>query len=104
MILTTIQAIPDKRVVAHYGMVAGSSVRARHLVYDAFAALKNLFGGELGGYSRLLEDARKEATERMVKQAEAAGANAVIGVRYGTAQIASGAAEIFAYGTAVKVE
>jgi uncharacterized protein YbjQ (UPF0145 family) len=104
MILTTIQAIPEKRIVAHYGMVAGSSVRARHLVYDALAALKNLFGGELAGYSKLLEDARKEATDRMVKQAETAGANAVIGVRYGTSQVASGAAEIFAYGTAVKVE
>lgn len=104
MILTTIQAIPDMRIVAHYGIVVGSSVRARHLMYDALATLKNLFGGELAGYSRLLEDARKEATDRMVKQAEAAGANAVIGVRYGTSQVASGAAEIFAYGTAVKVE
>lgn len=104
MILTTITALPDKRIVEHYGMVAGSSVRARHFIYDTLAWLKNLFGGELAGYTKLLDDARLEATQRMVKQAEAAGANAVIGVRFGTAQIASGAAEIIAYGTAVKVE
>jgi uncharacterized protein YbjQ (UPF0145 family) len=71
---------------------------------DWFAGIKNIFGGELSGYTELMEEARHEAMQRMVQQAQRAGANAVIGVRLATSSIAAGAAEIYAYGTAVRLE
>ncbi|PLX45228.1 MAG: hypothetical protein C0609_03510 [Deltaproteobacteria bacterium] len=102
--LTSIQYLPGKKIVEHYGLVQGSTIRAKHLGRDLMASLKNLVGGELKGYTELLSEARAEATNRMVKQAERFGANAVINVRYATSSVAQGAAELFAYGTAVKVE
>jgi uncharacterized protein YbjQ (UPF0145 family) len=104
MILTNIEVIPGKRVVRHLGLVQGSTVRAKHVGRDILASLKNIVGGELKGYTELLNEAREEATERMVRQAEAAGANAVLNVRFSTSSITQGAAELFAYGTAVVVE
>jgi len=104
MILTNIECVPGKNVVEHYGLVSGSTVRAKHVGRDFMAGLKNIVGGELKGYTELLSDARKQATERMVAQAEELGANAVVNVRYSTSSVAQGASEIYAYGTAVKVE
>lgn len=104
MILTTIEAIPEKKIVSHFGIVTGSTVRSKHFGRDLFAGLKNIIGGELKGYTELMEETRDEATERMVAQAVKLGANAVIGIRYATSDVAPGAAEVFAYGTAVKVE
>lgn len=104
MILTTIEAIPDKKITGHFGIVTGSTVRSKHFGRDLFAGLKNIIGGELKGYTELMEETRNEATERMVAQASKLGANAIIGVRYATSDVAPGAAEVFAYGTAVKVE
>ncbi len=104
MILTNIEVIPGKRVVRHLGLVQGSTVRAKHVGRDFLASLKNIVGGELTGYTELLNEAREEATERMVRQAQAAGANAVLNVRFSTSSITQGAAELFAYGTAVVVE
>ena len=104
MILTNIEVIPGKRVVRHLGLVQGSTVRAKHVGRDILASLKNIVGGEWKGYTELLNEAREEATERMVRQAEAAGANAVLNVRFSTSSITQGAAELFAYGTAVVVE
>ncbi|MCA3069193.1 MAG: YbjQ family protein [Rhodocyclaceae bacterium] len=104
MILTNIELIPGKRVVRHLGLVQGSTVRAKHVGRDLLASLKNIVGGELTGYTELLNEAREEATERMVRQAQAAGANAVLNVRFSTSSITQGAAELFAYGTAVVVE
>ncbi len=104
MILTNIEVIPGKRVVRHLGLVQGSTVRAKHVGRDILASLKNIVGGELKGYTELLNEAREEATERMVRQAQAAGANAVLNVRFSTSSITQGAAELFAYGTAVVVE
>ncbi|RKY36269.1 MAG: hypothetical protein DRP73_03625 [Candidatus Omnitrophota bacterium] len=104
MIVTNIEYVPGKQIVAHYGIVQGSTVRARHAGADFAAGLKNIVGGELKGYTKLLEGARKEALERMVKQAEQLGANAVINVRFATSTITQGAAELMAYGTAVRVE
>lgn len=104
MILTTIEAVPEKKIVAHFGIVTGSTVRSKHFGRDLFAGLKNIIGGELKGYTELMEETRDEATERMVAQATKLGANAIIGVRYATSDVAPGAAEVFAYGTAVKVE
>ena len=104
MILTNVDYVPGKQIVQHYGLVAGSTIRAKHVGRDIMASIKNLFGGELKGYTELLQESRKEATDRMIKQARMKGANAIINVRYSTSSVAQGAAEIFAYGTGVKVE
>ncbi|MBC7781512.1 MAG: YbjQ family protein [Proteobacteria bacterium] len=104
MILTNIELIPGKRVIKHLGLVQGSTVRAKNVGRDILASLKNIVGGELKGYTELLNEARDEATERMVRQAQAAGANAILNVRFSTSSITQGAAELFAYGTAVVVE
>ncbi|MCX7699137.1 MAG: YbjQ family protein [Candidatus Goldbacteria bacterium] len=104
MILTNIPMVPGMKIVEHYGLVTGSTVRAKHIGKDIMASLKNIIGGELKGYTELLNEARKEAIERMIKQAEKLGANAVINVRFSTSSIAQGAAELYVYGTAVKVE
>jgi len=104
MILTNIETIPGRRVVEHFGLVSGNTIRARHVGVDILASLKNLIGGELKGYTKLLQSSREEATERMILQAEQLGANAVVNVRFATSSIAGGAAELYAYGTAVRVE
>jgi len=104
MDITNIDLIPGKRIVGHFGIVQGSTVRARHAGADFAASMKNFVGGELKGYTKLLEEARKEALERMLAQAQQVGANAVINVRFATAAITQGAAELMAYGTAVRVE
>ena len=104
MIVSNIEIIPGKRIIQHLGMVQGSTVRAKHVGRDLMASLKNIFGGELKGYTELLQESREEAVERMLAQARAIGANAVINVRFSTSSIAAGAAELFAYGTAVVLE
>lgn len=104
MILTNVNTVPGKKVVAHYGIVQGSTVRAKHAGRDIMAGLKNLFGGELKGYTELLQESRQEAVSRMSEQARQLGANAVVNIRFATSSVAQGAAELFAYGTAVKVE
>jgi len=104
MLVTNIEIIPGKRITEHLGLVQGSSVRAKHLGRDIMAGLKNIFGGELKGYTELLQESREEAMERMIEQAEAVGANAVLNVRFSTSSVAAGAAELFAYGTAVVLE
>ncbi len=103
MLLSTLETIPGKQVSEHYGIVTGSTVRAKHFGKDLFAGLKNIVGGELTAYTELMEESRKEATQRMVAMAQSKGANAIVNVRYGTSDVAAGAAEVFAYGTAVKV-
>jgi uncharacterized protein YbjQ (UPF0145 family) len=104
MYLSNIESIPGKTVIESYGVAQGSSVRAKHVGKDFLAGLKNLFGGELKAYTELLNESREEAIERLVKQAEALGANAIVNVRFSTSTITVGASEIFAYGTAVKVQ
>ncbi|MBR6099002.1 YbjQ family protein [bacterium] len=104
MILTNIESVPGKKVVGHYGMVSGSTVRATHIGRDLLAGVKNFFGGEIEGYTELMDESRKEATQRMISSAAAMGANAVVNVRYATSAITTGAAEVYAYGTAVRVE
>ncbi len=104
MILTNTETVPGRRIVEFYGVVTGSTVRAKHIGRDIMAGLKNIVGGELKGYTELLQEARQEALDRMTKQAQALGANAVVNVRFSTSSIAQGAAELFAYGTAVRVE
>ena len=104
MIISNIEIIPGKRILKHLGMVQGNTVRAKHVGKDLLAGLKNIVGGELKGYTELLNEAREEATERMVEQAKAIGANAVVNVRFSTSSVAAGAAELFVYGTAVVLE
>jgi len=104
VILTTLEGVPGKTIVEHYGLVQGSTIRAKHIGKDIMAGFKNIVGGELKGYTELLQDSRKEAIERMVQQAEELEANAVVNIRFATSSVAQGAAELFAYGTAIKVE
>jgi uncharacterized protein YbjQ (UPF0145 family) len=104
MIVSNLELIPGKRITSHLGMVQGSTVRAKHVGKDIFASLKNIVGGELKGYTELMQEARQEAIDRMVREAQSIGANAVLNVRFATTSIAAGAAEILAYGSAVKVE
>ncbi|MDH3476607.1 MAG: YbjQ family protein [Rhodospirillales bacterium] len=104
MITTTLETVPGRAIREHLGIVQGSTVRAKHIGRDIAASFKNIVGGELKGYSELLSDARQEAFERMIAQAQAKGANAVLNVRFTTSSVAQGASEILAYGSAVVVE
>lgn len=103
MMLSNIEVLPGYTITKHLGLVQGSTVRAKHVGRDMMAGLKNIVGGELKGYTELLEESRQEALNRMTAQAKKIGANAVINIRFSTANIASGAAEILAYGTAVQI-
>lgn len=104
MIISNTQTIPGRTILEFYGVVTGSTVRAKHVGRDIMAGLKNVVGGELKGYTELLNESRQEALRRMITQAEGMGANAVVNVRFATSSVAQGAAELFAYGSAVKVE
>lgn len=104
IILTNTETVPGKTIVQFYGVVTGNTVRAKHVGRDIMAGLKNIVGGELKGYTELLSESRDEATQRMLEQARSLGANAVVNVRFATSSISQGAAELFAYGTAVRVE
>ena len=104
MEISNTESIPGRTIVEFYGVVTGNTVRAKHIGRDIMAGLKNIVGGELAGYTELLQDSRNEATQRMIQQAESMGANAVVNVRFATSSISQGAAELFAYGTAVRVK
>ncbi|MFP6844483.1 MAG: YbjQ family protein [Thalassolituus sp.] len=104
MLISNMEVVPGKRIVRHLGMVQGSTVRAKHVGRDIMASLKNIFGGELKGYTELLSESRDESLKRLEEQAQALGANAVVNVRFSTSSIAAGASEIFVYGTAVILE
>lgn len=103
MIVTTIETIPGMKIKAHCGLVSGSTVRAKNAVLDIGAGLKNMVGGELKSYTQLLSEAREEAINRMIAQAEKLHANAIVNVRFATSAVTAGAAEVYAYGTAVEV-
>ena len=104
MIVVTTDAVAGKKVARTLGLVRGNSIRARHLGKDILAALKNIVGGEIAEYTKLMGESREQALDRMVEEAEALGADAVITVRFSTSEIMGGAAELLAYGTAVKLE
>ena len=101
MILSNLETVPGRDIVQYCGLVQGNTVRAKHVGRDIMAGLKNIVGGELRGYTELLEDARREATDRMVLEAQGMGANAVVNVRFSTSAITQGASELYVYGTAV---
>ena len=100
----TFRQIPSAWAVDGLGVVSGSTVRSKHIGRDLMAGIKNIFGGELKGYTELLQESREDALARMVKEAESLGANAIVNVRFATSSITQGAAELFAYGTAVQVD
>jgi len=104
MILTTTETIPGKRIVKALGLARGNTIRARHIGKDISAAFKNLAGGEITDYTKMLAESREQATDRLIEDAEALGATAVVGMRFTTSSVMQGAAEILAYGTAVITE
>lgn len=103
-ILSNLETVPGRNIISYHGLVQGNTVRAKHVGRDIMAGLKNIVGGELRGYTELLEDARREATDRMIDAARAMGANAVVNVRFSTSAITAGASELYVYGTAVLID
>jgi len=104
MIITTSDTVAGKRIVETLGRVRGNTIRARHLGRDLLAALRNVVGGEVVDYTKMLAEAREQALDRMVAEAEKMGANAIVTLRFATSMLMQGAAELLAYGTAVVVE
>ena len=104
MIVVTSNSVPGKEITETLGLVRGSTVRARNLGRDIFAGFKNIVGGEISEYTKLLADSREEALQRMVADAQKQGADAIIGMRFTTSAVMQGAAEILAFGTAVKLK
>jgi uncharacterized protein YbjQ (UPF0145 family) len=104
MLLATTDTLPGKRIVQCLGLVRGNTIRGRHVGRDIVAGLRNLVGGEIAEYTKLLAESREQALDRMAEEARKLGANAVMGVRFSTSEVALHAAEILAYGTAVVVE
>lgn len=103
MIVVTTPDVPGMRVVGTLGLVRGNTIRSRHLGRDIMAALRNLAGGEIREYTKMMAEAREQAIDRMVEEAEALGADAVVMVRFQTAEMMRGAAEMMCYGTAVRL-
>ena len=104
MILTTTPTISEREIAQTLGVVRGATVRTKHVGTDIVASLKNLVGGELTGYSSLLAGAREQAVDRMIEDAKNMGADAVVGLRFEASAVMSGASELMAYGTAVKLK
>jgi uncharacterized protein YbjQ (UPF0145 family) len=104
MIYVTTETVAGKEILETLGIVRGSTVRARNIGRDIFAGLKNIVGGEISEYTKLLADAREQALQRMLEDAKKLGADAIVNVRFTTSQVMQGAAEMLAYGTAVKLK
>jgi uncharacterized protein YbjQ (UPF0145 family) len=104
MIITTIDSIPGKRVTKTLGLVRGNTIRARHIGKDILAGLRNLVGGEIREYTKLMGESREQALDRMQDEAARLGANAIVGLRFTTSYLSAGAAELLAFGTAVVIE
>jgi uncharacterized protein YbjQ (UPF0145 family) len=104
MIITTADTIGGKTVKESKGLVKGNTIRARHVGHDFMASLRGVVGGEITNYTKMMAESREQSLDRMVEEAEALGANAIVGLRFSTSMIMQNAAEILAYGTAVVVE
>ena len=104
MLLSTTDTICGKTIVKHIGLTRGNTIRARHIGKDFMARLRNMVGGEITEYTKLLAESREQALDRMIEHATSLGANAVVGLRFSTSEVTNGAAEILVYGTAVVVE
>jgi len=104
MLLATTDEIPGKKIVKHLGLVRGNTIRARHIGKDILAGLRNLVGGEVTEYTKLMAESREQAIDRMVENAKELGANGIVAIRFSTSEVMKSAAEILVYGTAVVVE
>ena len=104
MIVVNTETVPGHTIHEMKGLVQGNTIRAKHMGRDIAAGFKNLVGGELKGYTELLTEARRQAMERMIAQAEQLGANAIVNVRFTTSAVTQGAAELYSYGTAVVID
>ena len=104
ILICTADAVAERKIVNVIGIVRGNAVRARHIGVDILAGFRNMVGGELKDYTKLLAETREQALDRMAEQARGLGANAVVGMRFTTSMVMGGAAELLAYGTAVVVE
>jgi uncharacterized protein YbjQ (UPF0145 family) len=104
MIISTTEGVAGREISEHLGIVRGNTVRAKHVGKDILAGLKTIVGGEIGGYTEMFTEARVQAEERMIAEAEELGADAVINVRFVTSMVAMGTSELLAYGTAVKLK
>ena len=104
MLLSSLESVPGHEILRQLDVVYGSTVRSKHVGRDLMAGLKNIVGGELTGYTELLEESRQEATQRMIDKARGLGANAIVGIRFSTSNIAQGASELFVYVTVFVVQ
>ena len=104
MIIVTTDELPGKKIVKLLGLVRGNAIRARHIGKDIMAVLKNIVGGEISAYTKIMAETREQALDRIIEDAENLGANAIVGIRYTTTSIMQGAAEFLVYGTAVIYE
>lgn len=104
MLLSTTDEIPGKKIVKHLGLVRGNTIRARHIGKDILAGLRNLVGGEVTEYTKLMAESREQAIDRMIEHAKNRGANGIVAIRFSTSEVMKSAAEILVYGTAVVVE
>ncbi len=104
MLLSTTDTIEGKKIVKHLGLVKGNTIRARHIGRDIMAILRNIVGGEITDYTKMMAESREQAIDRMIEDAQKLGANAVLKVSFSTSMIMQNASEILAYGTAVVVE
>jgi len=104
MILSTTYSIHGKKIVKHLGLVRGNTIRARNIGRDIIAILRNVVGGEITDYTKMIAESREQSIDRMIEEAQKLGANAIIGVRFSTTEVMQGAAEIMVFGTAVIVE
>jgi uncharacterized protein YbjQ (UPF0145 family) len=104
MIMVTTDCVPGRKIIQTYGLVRGNTIRARHIGRDIMAGLRNIVGGEIRDYTKMMAESREQALDRMAEEAESLGADAVINIRFATSMIMQSASEILAYGTAVKLE
>ncbi len=104
MIVVTTDTIPGKKIVKVFGLVRGNTIRSRHIGRDLMAVFKNLVGGEITDYTKMMAESREQSLDRMIEDAESFGANAVVGVKFATTSMMQGASELMVYGTAVTVE
>ena len=104
MLMSTTETIEGKKIVKHLGLVKGNTIRARHLGRDIMAGLRNVVGGEITDYTKMMAESREQALDRMIEDAQNLGANAIVGVKFATSMVMQSASEILAYGTAVVVE
>ena len=104
MIMVSCDEVPGRRIIKTLGLVRGNTIRARHIGRDIMAMLRGVVGGEITDYTKMIAEAREQALDRMAAEAETLGANAIVAIRFGTAEMMTSAAEILAYGTAVVIE